>query len=123
MCLCACLARHHVARLLPVVLPHDLVRHLQKNGHLDQAELNLDACRRYWAHAGRFMAWSEDHAATTGGCHHPLFLYGDDARWNVYGDKLVLVSMGFVLDSRPHSMKTHWPLFVLQEVGSQKTYV
>ena len=101
-----------------MVLPHELIQHLQRCGHLDEAELSLDSCKRYWEHARHHMEWAAEHGGTAGGRHHPLFLYGDDARWNSYGDKLVLVSMGFVLDSRKHSLATHFPLFVLQEVGN-----
>ena len=45
----------------------------------------------------------------------PLFLYGDDTKYN-QNDKLTVLTLGAVLDERTHSLLTHWPLCVVREV-------
>ena len=110
-------------RLLPIVLPHELIEHLQKSGHLAEAALSLEACREYWQHASKYMEWGPGHSASAAGRHHPMYLYGDDARVNNWGDKLIFICLGMVLDSRRHSMMTHFPLVVVKEAGKLKMHV
>ena len=103
-----------------MILPHHLVQHLARSGHLQAAGLSIEDVKEYWSHMGKFSSWGPSHPAFSTGRHMPMFLYGDDARINAFGDKLVLVCGGFVLDQRKSSLLTHFPLFVLKEAISHQ---
>ena len=100
-----------------MILPHHLVQHLARSGHLEAAGLSMEDVRQYWDHMGRHAAWGASHPAVGSARHMPMFLYGDDARFNSFGDKLLIVCCGFVLDQRKSSLLTHFPLFLLKEAG------
>ena len=105
-----------VEKMKPVVLPHQLLEHLHGQGYL---QIHDELKTAYWEHAKR-MAWFENHPVARDAAaegykieHLPLFLYGDDAKFSEQ-EKLSIVMMGCLLDSRKHSMATHWPLFVIR---------
>ena len=67
---------------------------------------------RYWTHlASKGLPHTADKPGT--GCV-PMWLWGDDTRYNEQGAKIVLVAMGAVLDRRKSSKDTTYPLFAYQ---------
>ena len=91
------------------MLPHELVSHLAKSGHF--LDLGPDKSQAYWKHFQSVNAsWSMGELDSM-----PLFLYGDDTKYN-QNDKLTVLTLGAVLDERTHSLLTHWPLCVVREV-------
>ena len=97
-----------MARSLPVVLPHELLAHLSAHGHLAE----LESSEVYWRHfQNQGVTWARDQEDLS---VVPLFLYGDDTRYNKQ-DKATVIYLGAVLDERSSSMRTHWPLCVVRE--------
>ena len=96
---------------MPIILPHELMGYLKTNNVLKN--FDMDDVAAYWRHAGKYMSWAKNHWGTTAN-HLPAFLYGDDAQFDEAHNKLLVVSLGFLLDGRRSSMETHHPLFVLR---------
>ena len=105
----------------PVVLPHELLCHLEKH---NQLEVSAESRAQYWRHAEQFFSWYQAHPATLNPrvsedeahsrvMHVPLHLYADDTRFCT-NEKLGVIMLGAVLDQRKHSMSTYWPLFVVR---------
>lgn len=63
----------------------------QATGRLarDQAEID-----RFWNHVREHTDWGPNHIAQG---HNPMSIYGDDARYNLAGDKILLIAMSPVL--------------------------
>ena len=105
-----------IVRLKPLVLPHQLIGYLCQNGHLE-VSMDHDA---YWKHMYDHASWGRTHPALQAGpenCHHlAAFLYGDDARYSKQ-EKLIVISLGLVLDPRKNSMLSYWPLVVIREAS------
>ena len=47
---------------------------------------------------------------------HPLYIWGDDAKYTSAHDKLLVIVMGHCLDPNTYSVECCWPLFALREV-------
>ena len=63
----------------------------------------------FWAHLERVGV--PTHNATAD--HAPLYLWGDDAEFTEHHqDKLVVISMGRVLEKRRHCLRYCWPICV-----------
>ena len=108
-------------KIKPVVLPHHLLCHLEK---YNQLEVSAESRAQYWRHAEDFFPWYQAHPATLNSrvsegeahscvMHVPLHLYADDTRFST-NEKLGVIMMGAVLDTRKNSMSTYWPLFVVR---------
>ena len=82
-----------------MILPRQLVQHLARSGRLEAAWAQHGGRPRILGPHGQALSWGANHPAFQSGSgrHVPMFLYlyGDDARFNSFGDKLVLVSCGF----------------------------
>ena len=101
-------AKRTLARRLPVVLPHRLVEWLVELDLMHHSD--REGKGRYWKHLASRLSWAKEHVEDYGLCHEPIYLWGDDAQYNERLDKLVVVSMGFVLDKRP-AAESVYPLF------------
>ena len=66
----------------------------------------------YWGHMAQYVPWAKEHVDRRGAKYHPLILWGDDARFNERGEKLVCIAMSHVLDDSTSSLLKTWPLFV-----------
>ena len=108
-------------KLKPVILPHELLCHLEK---YNQLELCAESRAEYWRHAEEFFPWYQHHPATLNSgvsegeahsrvMHVPLHMYADDTRFST-NEKLGVIMLGAVLDKRKNSMSTYWPLFVVR---------
>ena len=99
-------------RTLPFVPPDQLLPWLLKNDLLPRGpgmDVEID---RYWTHlASKGLPHTADKPGS--GCV-PMWLWGDDTRYNEQGAKIVLVAMGAVLDRRKSSKDTTYPLFAYQ---------
>ena len=99
-------------RTLPFVPPDQLLPWLLKNDLLPRGpgmDVEID---RYWTHlASKGLLHTADKPGS--GCV-PMWLWGDDTRYNEQGAKIVLVAMGAVLDRRKSSKDTTYPLFAYQ---------
>ena len=94
------------ARKMPVVLPHHLLPWLVRIGAF--APVKDEAVKGFWDHLDSVSC----SYSPTSNRAHPCWLWGDDAVFNEQNQKLVVVCMGHVLDSRTNSWETCWPLFV-----------
>ena len=100
------------------MLPHELLPHLVKHGHVLP---NKQEIGDYWSHMFRHASWGPGHPLNQAGqrcAHLPLFLYADDVKWT-NEEKLTQVCVGQVLESRRSSMETHWPLFLIRQACSR----
>ena len=103
-----------VHKLLPVVLPHELFPVLMKHQPLC---VDLEDRVEYWNHCIQHMVWCTDPSEAIADAQHfrvPVYLYGDDTRFS-QAEKLGVVMVGGVLDTRKSSMETHFPLFVIRD--------
>ena len=84
----------------------------------------MESRAKYWGHAKKYFSWYPNHPATlntndleddadSSARHVPLHLYADDTRFST-NEKLGVIMLGCVLDTRRSSMQTHWPLFVVR---------
>ena len=98
-------------RRLPVILPHELVPWLVRNGLWPN--ISHEDLEAYWKNMER---WS----GTTAPCDPkrcaPLFIWGDDCVFNESNEKLIVIVIGHALDPRTFSIEVCWPVFVLREV-------
>ena len=103
-------------RRLPFVPPDELWPWLFKNNLVPHG-LGMDAeIDHYWTHlASKGVPNTADKPGS--GCV-PLWLWGDDTRYNEQGAKIVVVAMGAVMDRRTSSKDTVYPIFCYQ-VDSQ----
>ena len=105
-------------RLMPVVLPHELLQVLvPTKGFREAFGTTMKDVRVYWQHCAKHMSWAKEHPCVRDGADMtvPLFLYGDDTQLNENGDKMTVLMMGCCLDERDNSMMTHYPLFIYRE--------
>ena len=94
---------------MPVLLPHELIPWLVDNGVflVDQEAERANA--EFWQHCER--VGMPTHNATH--AHAPLYLWGDDAEFTEHHqDKLVVISMGRLVETRRHALRYCWPLCV-----------
>ena len=98
-------------RKMPVVLPHKLLPWMLENGIYPQEALESATVSSYWTHLSSCLPWACEHVRRKGPQFQPLWLWGDDAQYNIANDKLVTVAMGAVLDDRRCATATVWPLF------------
>lgn len=92
-----------------MVPPDELIPYLLVN---ELIHIDHEAIEEYWKFlASKGMPWTADEPGT--GCI-PLWLWGDDSVFNERGSKIVIVSLGCVLDKRSSSKETVFPLFVYQ---------
>lgn len=98
-------------RKYPVILPHELLPWLQRNGAFPDVVSEIPM---YWANMAK--------RCTIPNCidvrrAHPLYIWGDDCQYNEQYEKLIVVVMGHCLDPRTFSIECCWPLFCLREVS------
>ena len=94
---------------MPAILPHQLIPFLlQQKVMLDEPEMDheIEYYWRFLSSVGFPMAADKPGSGTI-----PLWIWGDDSQYNEQGSKVVLVSIGAVLDWRTCSKMTTWPLF------------
>ena len=103
-------------RRLPFVPPDELWPWLFKNNLVPHG-LGMDAeIGHYWTHlASKVVPNTADKPGS--GCV-PLWLWGDDTRYNEQGAKIVVVAMGAMMDRRKSSKDTVYLIFCYQ-VDSQ----
>ena len=89
-----------------MVLPHEVLPHVigkMKKPVMERAQ--------YWRHMEKYTPW----AGLGQEGYLPVFLYGDDARYNKQS-KLTVVYMGMVTDEEgSNSMMMYFPLFLVNE--------
>ena len=72
----------------------------------------------YWQHMEKYTSWAGSGQER----FLPVFLYGDDARYNKQ-NKLTVVYMGIVTDEEGcNSMMMYFPLFLVNEAGFTSEY-
>ncbi|CAE7387288.1 unnamed protein product [Symbiodinium microadriaticum] len=81
----------------PFIMPHELYAYLMDSGKIRVTPAELE---EYWEHIAA-RARANGLAVPTGYDKRavPLGLYGDDARYNVSGSKILMVTMNSILDS------------------------
>ncbi|CAE7252570.1 unnamed protein product, partial [Symbiodinium sp. KB8] len=94
-------------RDMPLILPHELCLHLhRKNKHC----ASEDELHKFWSHfksrSNPEMKWPFMWDATC----IPLGLHGDDCRFTDGGQKVICVSMNYLLDEA----QMRYPLFVIR---------
>ncbi|OLP83931.1 S-antigen protein [Symbiodinium microadriaticum] len=84
-------------RLMPVILPHELVAALHKTGELTNM-YDMQGLREYWdhviGHATTQVPWPNNVPDMI----LPAGLHGDDCRFTDTGEKIVVISWNLVLD-------------------------
>ena len=108
------LGLNHVAlaRRMPFVPPDELVPWLLKNAILPNNSHMDEQIEEYWRYlASKGVPHTYDKPGS--GCI-PLWLWGDDCRFNEQGHKIVIIAMGAVLDERKSSKDTVYPLLCYQ---------
>lgn len=104
-------------RQFPVVLPHELVPWLHRNGAWPH-DISESDLRDYWGNCKKQqLPWS-DAATDLEGSMHPFFIWGDDCQYNESYEKLIVICMGHTLDRRTFSLESCWPIIVIREVSS-----
>ena len=93
---------------MPVVLPHRLLPWLVRSRVFP--EIAEDEVKQFWQHL-RDVGCSYARTSSEP-LAHPCWLWGDDCVYNELGQKLVVVCMGAILDTRTLSWECCWPLFV-----------
>ena len=92
-----------------MLLPHELVPWLVEQGVFPVDEESDAAHAEFWEHLQK--VGTPTHNATAN--HVPLYIWGDDAEFTEHHqDKLVVISIGRVLEQRRHSLRYCWPLCV-----------
>ena len=101
-------------RPFPVILPHELLPWLMRNGAFPK--VSCSDLASYWDHIdARSIPVGEvvnDEIKTK--CH-PLYIWGDDAQYNAQHEKVIVVVLGHVLDPNTYSLQCCWPLFCIRE--------
>ena len=59
-----------------------------------KVQITQEAVDSYWAHLEAHQTWASVHP---GRSSMPIGLHGDDGRYNKPGDKVILVTMNFLL--------------------------
>lgn len=91
---------------MPVVLPHDVLNALHKEGRLPNV-CPTSELRQFWKHFGaQQLPW----AANVPPDAIPLGLHGDDARYTDTGAKIIAVSLNCLLDPA----QDRWPLIIIR---------
>ena len=62
---------------------------------------------KYWQHLQKHETWPLSHS---GRGHMPLGLRGDDGRYNAMGDRVILVTLNFIL---ARDASRFWPEFIV----------
>ena len=92
-------------RKMPILLPHELIPWLVQHNVFP---FDGEADAEFWEHL--LKVGTPTHGATP--AHVSLYIWGDDAEFTEHHqDKLVVVSMGRVLETRRHALRYCWPLF------------
>ena len=99
-------------RTLPFVPPDELLQWLFKNDVLPHGPGMDQEIDRYWTYLSS-KGVPHTHDKPGSGCV-PLWLWGDDTRYNEQGAKIVVVAVGAVLDRRKSSKDTVYPIFCYQ---------
>ena len=102
-------------RSLPVVLPHELMDWLSRQGLIPEHAVAPEKVAEYWSHLKETDSPLKDMSP---GHHVPLWIWGDGAKYLVSGHCLTIIVCGFVLHDDPemkHSIDRCWPLCILQE--------
>ena len=102
-------------RKYPIILPHELLPWLHRNGAFP--EIAASELQKYWGRVRMRGGTVADvvSAEMESRCH-PLYIWGDDAKYTSAHDKLLVIVMGHCLDPNTYSVECCWPLFALREV-------
>ncbi|CAE7207120.1 unnamed protein product, partial [Symbiodinium sp. CCMP2456] len=76
---------------LPFLMPHEVFDYLYATDRLQRDQEEID---KFWNHVRDHTTWGKDHIAQG---HNPMSIYGDEARYNLAGDKVLLIAMSPVL--------------------------
>ena len=79
---------------VPVILPHELLNWLAEN---DRFRVDQTMIKKFWE---RWEQFKPPHPASAAGCHNPLAITGDDARYTLGGSKVIVIAMSMVLLDR-----------------------
>ena len=79
---------------VPVILPHELLNWLAEN---DRFRVDQAMIKKFWE---RWEQFKPPHPASAAGCHNPLAITGDDARYTLGGSKVIVIAMSMVLLDR-----------------------
>ena len=81
------------------------------------SDISPEALSEYWGHAREHgQKWARDVPKNT----HPVYIWADDAQYNERGSKLVIITLGHVLDERTDSTRACFPIACLRhEPGLQ----
>ena len=102
-------------RKYPIILPHELLPWLHRNGAFP--EIAASELQKYWGRMRMRGGTVADivSAEMESRCH-PLYIWGDDAKYTSAHDKLLVIVMGHCLDPNTYSVECCWPLLALREV-------
>ena len=96
---------------MPVILPHKLLPWLIRTGRFP--DVSVSDIRQYWQHHKCWNSGIEAPANSTGHHVHPLWIWGDDCRYGKkINQKIMVCSMGHVLDGNRDSYSSCFPLWV-----------
>ena len=79
---------------VPVILPHELLHWLADNGRF---RFDPGLIKQFWE---RWRQFKPSHPAADAGCHNPLAITGDDAKYTLAGSKIIVIAMSLVLLDR-----------------------
>ena len=76
---------------------------------IDRSEID-----RFWQHMEQYTSWTKHHGACTDRMV-PLGLHGDDGQYNSAGDKLIVITVNFLLEKETQQSFGRYPLVTLRE--------
>lgn len=91
-------------RKMPFVLPHNIVC------ESDWPQRDPADVQRYWQNLSKRK--SPVAAISPEKSHVPLWIWGDECEYRENGDELLIICMGYVLDTRKFSIESCYPIVV-----------
>ena len=109
-------AQTGVPRMMPVMLPHDIVCGLEKYGRL-QKLASPEQLAEFWTHfrneVSEEICWPA-HAPAGHPGPVPLGIHGDDCRFTDTGQKICCISLNILVDNA----QTRFPLVAIRIASS-----
>ena len=96
---------------IPILLPHLLVEYVVNR---NVVQISTADMKSFWDHmVAHEVPWATDHPGRH--THYPMGIYGDEGQINKGGDKVVICTANFLLDSRADGFLHRFPIFTLRE--------
>ena len=104
---------------MPIIFPHEMAAYLVQQGQWPDSKAEQMRSFEFWQHFKDHDAeWAEEHPYEAE-CPRPVGLYGDDAVYNVAGDKMYFVTWNDVLASTDDRKLHSYTIFCFRQACAE----